>query len=210
MKKLRFLIAVCISGLPFNFMRVFMYRHLLKYQITNSQIGIGTIIDIESCTLENVSIGKLNMFTGPFLLDIKSKSTIGSGNIFRAGKWVVEPDMHALKFKHRLSIGHNVTITNKHYFDLAGLIEIGNDSWIAGYASQFWTHGGEKLDNDIIIADACYIASATRFTPGAEISKNTLVGMGSVVTKKFKQENIMLVGVPAAIKKEDFYWQKDL
>lgn len=210
MKKLRFLLAICISTLPFNFMRVFLYRKIFKYQIDKAKIGFGTIIDIESCLLENVSIGNFNMFTGPFSLAIKSESSVGSGNIFRCGKWVVDSASTTVKFKHSLHIGSKVTITNKHYFDVAGLIEIGDGSWIAGYASQFWTHGGETLDNDIIIGTNCYIGSAVRFSPGAQLEGNTLVGMGSVVTKKFKQQNVMIVGVPAAVKKENFYWQKDL
>lgn len=210
MNKLKFFIAIAISLLPLNVMRVFLYSKILKYQIVNTKIGFATIIDIDSCTLDNVSIGKFNMFTGPFSLHIKSESSIGSGNIFRCGKWVVDTQTTAINFKHSLDIGQKVTITNKHYFDVAGLIEIGDESWIAGYASQFWTHGGEKKDNDIIIGKNCYIGSATRFSPGSELSNNTLVGMGSVVTKKFTQENVMIVGVPATVKKEHFHWQKDL
>ena len=209
MHKVKFLVAVFISLLPFNFMRIFFYKKLLKYQIHNTKIGFGTIIDIDSCSIDNTQIGKFNLFTGPFTFSMHNGS-IGSGNVFRCGKWVLENPSKTIVFKHTLRVGKDVTITNKHYFDIAGLIEIGDDSWIAGYASQFWTHGGEKTDNDIIIGKNCYLGSAVRFSPGAQIADNTLVGMGSVVTKKFKDENLMLVGVPALVKKENFHWQKDL
>ena len=210
MKKISFVFAVFSAMLPFNFMRVWMYKTIFKYHIENSKIGFGTIIDIENCTIINAEIQKFNIFTGPFSFTMNAEGSIGSGNVFRCGKWVIDSEATAIDFKHTLVLGERVTITNKHYFDIAGLIDIGEDSWVAGYASQFWTHGGDKQDNDIIIGKNCYLGSAVRFSPGAQLADNTLVGMGSVVTKKMSQKNVMIVGVPAHIKKENFDWQKDL
>ncbi|MCF6243898.1 MAG: hypothetical protein L3J43_02545 [Sulfurovum sp.] len=210
MRKIRFLFAIVISLMPMSGIRIFLYRHILKYKINSSKIGFGTILDIEACDMDGTLIGNFNLFTGPFSLTIKEGTSIGSGNVFRCGKWVTDTNATHINFLHTMHIGKAVTITNKHYFDLAGLIDIGDGSWVAGYASQFWTHGGEKSDNDIIIGKNCYLGSAVRFAPGSMLANNSLVGMGSVVTKKFKKENIMIAGAPAVMKKENFDWQKDL
>ncbi|MEE9365059.1 MAG: hypothetical protein V3U92_20845, partial [Cellulophaga sp.] len=168
--------------------------------------GFGTIIDIEKCDLKNVNIGKFNLFTGPFTLQMDSKSSIEFGNLFRCGEWTTDEKFLNLNFSRSLEIGKNVTITNKHYFDIAGLIKISDDSWIAGYGSQFWTHGGNVVDKDIIIERNCYIGSAVCFAPGTKFSINTMVGLGSVVAKKFEQDNVLVAGSPAKVKKENFNW----
>ena len=41
-------------------------------------------------------------------------------------------------------------IISGHYFDLSGSISIGKHSWIAGYGSQFWTHGTSTPDTKVV------------------------------------------------------------
>lgn len=206
MKKVRFLLAIFIALMPFNFLRINLYRIIFRYRINASKVGFGTILDIDKCILQNVNIGKFNLFTGPFTLLMDKHSSIESGNIFRCGKWTTDNKFLSLNFSRRLEIGQNVTITNKHYFDIAGLIKISDNSWVAGYGSQFWTHGANVVDKDIIIESNCYLGSAVCFAPGAKLSNNTMLGLGSVVTKKFEQENVLIVGSPAKVKKENFNW----
>ena len=40
-----------------------------------------------------------------------------------------------------------------------------------------------------------------------KISRNSVVAYGSLVTKKFEQENVLLAGIPAKIVKENIYWK---
>ncbi|WP_290469532.1 hypothetical protein [Lacinutrix sp. MedPE-SW] len=41
----------------------------------------------------------------------------------------------------KIANGNNSRVINNHYFDVWNNITIGNDSWIAGKNSEFWTHG---------------------------------------------------------------------
>lgn len=202
--------AVIIAVLPLSIFRTMLYRILLRYNIRSSKIGWGTVIAVDSFCLDNVSIGSFNLFTGPFVFSAGSGTTIGSGNVFRCGKWAADQRFANRNFGRSMSVGDNVVMTNKHYFDIVGTLDIGHDSWIAGFGSQFWTHGGNKADIDICIGNRCYLASAVRFAPGACLADDTIVGIGSVVTKKFSEEQILIAGNPAVIKKSGYCWQKDL
>ena len=210
MKKIAFIITVAISLMPFNIIRVTLYRLFLRYDIQSSKIGFGTIIAIDQFTADHISIGNFNLLTGPFSFSAKSGCTIGGGNIFRCGKWASSAQFSNRHFGRSIQLDENVTITNKHYFDTVGTTRIGSGSWIAGYGSQFWTHGGNKADIDITIAPNCYIASAVRFAPGASIASETIIGIGSVVTKKFVEPKTLIAGNPAIVKKTNYSWQNDL
>lgn len=199
-----------IAVLPLGILRTMLYRALLRYDIRSSRIGWGTIIAVDSFCIDTVSIGNFNLFTGPFSFLAGSGSTIGSTNVFQCGKWAAEKRYADRNFGRSISVGANVIITNKHYFDIVGHLEIGHDSWIAGYGSQFWTHGGNKADIDIVIGNQCYIASSVCLVPGASIADNTIVGIGSVVTKKFTEPKTLIAGNPAIVKKTNYSWQNDL
>ncbi|MDD2781651.1 hypothetical protein [Sulfuricurvum sp.] len=210
MSHIRFLLAFIISIIPLNMMRIFLYRLIFRYDIQSSKIGFGTIIAIDHLSIDHVTIGNFNLFTGPFSFSAKSGCAIGGGNIFRCGKWASSTQFTNRQFGRAIQLDENVTITNKHYFDTVGTTHIGIGSWIAGYGSQFWTHGGNKADIDITIAPHCYIASAVRFAPGASIASETIIGIGSVVTKKFVAPKTLIAGNPAIVKKTNYSWQNDL
>ena len=70
-------------------------------------------------------------------------------------------------------IGDNVTI--EPFATVKGDVVIGDGSWIAGHASQFWTHGLSVADRDIHIGKKNYIGSAVRFAPGAAIGDENIV-----------------------------------
>lgn len=50
---------------------------------------------------------------------------------------------------------------------------------------------------DIIIGKDCWIGMNSVILPGVVLGDNTIVGAGSIVTKSFKEGNIILVGNPA-------------
>lgn len=50
---------------------------------------------------------------------------------------------------------------------------------------------------DIIIGDNCWIGMNSIILPGVELQNHTIVGAGSVVTKSFEEENIVIAGNPA-------------
>jgi acetyltransferase-like isoleucine patch superfamily enzyme len=200
--RIRYFTSRCISIVPFSKCRVFLYNLIFKYEIKNS-IGYGTIIDVKEAVITNCTIGKFNKFFGPMKVEIKEKSKIGDYNIFNCGAWTENKS----EFKKTLKIGKKTLITGKHYFDVSGLLSILDETWIAGNGSQFWTHGSGTKKRYIIIGKNCYISSAVRFAPGVNLANNILVGIGSVVTKDFINDNMLIAGVPAKVIKKKYDWK---
>lgn len=205
MNKIKLLIAIVISLMPFNFFRIILYRLLLRYEISfSSKIGIFTIIAINSAKINNSYIGCFNRFRGPFTLEINSGTHIGDKNEFICGDWVCEREFMHSEYVKKCKIGENTRITTLHFIDTTGGFELQDNSWIAGRQSQFWTHGAGVTDRSIIIGKNCYIGSSVNFAPGVIIGDNNLVALGSVVTKKFNINNALIGGVPARIIRENY------
>ncbi|CAK8716729.1 MAG: hypothetical protein D3905_06835 [Candidatus Electrothrix sp. AS4_5] len=205
--KKKSVLSFLISIMPTSRLRVFLYGKLFGYRIHKSTLGWGTIILIRKADLNGCWIGRNNKFVGPMSLTIKQGVTIGRGNTFKCGWWTVDEKFNLAQYDRRLLIGTGALITSNHYFDVAGSFVLGDGSWIAGYGSQFWTHGAGASERNIFIGQNCYIGSAVRFAPGSAIGNNTLVGLGSILTQKFSDENVLLGGQPAKILKKDYCWR---
>ncbi|HLA84200.1 MAG TPA: hypothetical protein VJL29_05365 [Thermoguttaceae bacterium] len=199
--------AFFISVLPSNAFRAAAYRLLFGYKIQRAKIGFGTVINVKSAELSHCAIGRFNRFAGPMSIIIKNNVIIGHHNRFQCDQWTVGERFQAAGYRRLLEIQENAFITSFHHFDVAGAFVLGKNSWIAGLASQFWTHGAGATDRDIFIGDNCYVGSAVRFSPGSGIGNNVLVALGSVVTKRMDRDNCMVGGVPARILKEHYEWK---
>ncbi len=57
------------------------------------------------------------------------------------------------------------------------------------------------LSWELIIEDYVYIGSSVRVLPGVEIPSYCFVGMGSVISKSFKDNYILIAGAPAKVMK---------
>ena len=188
-----------IKQIPFNFLKIILYRKLFGYQIGKG-VKIGkAIINCKKVSIgNNVYIANNNVFSCNEI-SIGSNTSIHSGNTFIGnGKFVV---------------GDNSRIINKHHFDLWNSITIGNNTWVAGRNSEFWTHGSIHTktgkDLSITIGDYVYIGSASRFAPGTKISSFNLVAMGSVVSGVFRMDKTLILGNPANVIKQDIDWRKN-
>ncbi|HNQ94895.1 MAG TPA: hypothetical protein PKK96_09110 [Anaerolineales bacterium] len=201
-------LAVLVSILPLNILRVLGYRLLFGYRIEHSRIGFGTIIAVDEFSLSRSRIGFLNQFIGPIKVNIAEGASIGNRNVFSCGYWVLREDNKAMNYARTLDVGADTLITSGHHFDVAGEFKLGDRSWVAGIGSQFWTHGVGVRDRDIEIGSDCYLGSAVRFAPGSSIGDNVLVAMGSVVSGKLDVSNALVGGVPAKVLKENYDWKK--
>ncbi|PXZ06205.1 acyltransferase [Gilliamella apicola] len=63
-----------------------------------------------------------------------------------------------------------------------------------------------KPEHYITIGDHCWIGERVLLTKNTQISDNSIVAMGSIVTKNFLEENIIIGGNPAKIIKENIDW----
>ena len=196
-------IAFFISIVPFNILRIFLYKTLLGYNISyTSKIGIGTIVAISTVQINKVSIGRFNKFIGEFDLIVRENTHIGNSNEF-----VCTSGSSGEAF---CTIEGKVHITNNHFFDASGGLTIKDFTRIAGRGSQFWTHGGQRKKTAIVINEKCYVGSAVRISQGVEIAKNSYIGLGSVVVDTFNLPNVLIFGNPARIIKKDIIARKSL
>ena len=63
-------------------------------------------------------------------------------------------------------------------------------------------------NEDIIIGNHVWVACKAIILKGAVISNNSIVGACSLVNKKFYEENVLLAGIPAQIKKHGITWER--
>lgn len=143
---------------------------------------------------DNVCIGHFNLIWRLNKLRFQTGSTITMFN------WITGAKVGNFR------LGRNSGITRFHFLEASGSIDIGANSIIAGRGSHFFTHGISSNDLDVVrpisIGDWSYIGSGVRFAPGAGVADKTFVGMGSVVTKRYSEQFVLLAGVPAIIKKK--------
>ncbi|RLJ64375.1 transferase family hexapeptide repeat protein [Lacinutrix venerupis] len=195
--RLKKIILKFVKHLPTSNVKVMLLKTFKGYNI-GKNVTIGkAYFNCETLNIgDNVKIANGNNFTCNTLI-------IGDNTVFHSNNNIVGSGV----FK----IGNNSRVINNHYFDVWNNITIGNDSWIAGKNSEFWTHGsihtktGKNLD--IEIGDNNYIGSSCKFAPGVKIGSINIVGLGSVVTNSFNTNNNIIAGNPAKIVKNNIDWR---
>ena len=206
---LKYVYIGVISFLPFNFFRVFFYRLLPKYTI-GKRVRIGFLNFIHSREVnlaDDVTIrGIGNIFLNLNRLVLEEGAFIGGPrvgfNLFR-GRKVVDPDVE-------FRLGKCSHIELFHYFDICQSIIIGDNTVIGGIRSVFWTHTFYEPDfKPLYIGNNCFLGSNVLFSQGVTIPDNSVVAMGSVVTKSFSEGNSLIGGVPAKVIKEDFEYEPE-
>lgn len=210
--KLKLLTLACLAILP-SFIKKPLYRLLFGYKIgKGTRLGF-SIIDAKNCVIENdVSIGHLNVLIGIQDLKIGEHTKIGHLNIIRGGDEVrlgryteilrlneinsIPDPIVVTPIDPRFILGDGSIIAASHKIDFTDRVEFGKRVILGGRNSSLWTHNRQQT-KPIIIGDYSYIGSEIRIAPGGEIPPKCIVGMGSVITKKFNNEYKLIAGVPA-------------
>ncbi len=197
---MKIFILKIIKYLPFNFLKIFLLNNGFGYTIGHG-VKIGkSIINCKKVSIgDNVYIASRNVFSCSEI-KIGSDTKIHSGNTFIG--------------KESFVIGKNSRIINNHYFDLWHQIKIGDNTWIAGRNSEFWTHGSIKTktnnkDLSIVIGDDVYIGSSSKFAPGSKVNSRNLVSLGSMVSGEFNENETIIMGNPATIVKTGIDWREN-
>ena len=93
-----------------------------------------------------------------------------------------------------------------NYFqNLYGKITIGHGTYIAPNVGIITTnHDPKDLDcylepKDVVIGENCWIGMNSMLLPGVHLGNSVIVGAGSVVTKSFDADNIIIAGNPAKV-----------
>lgn len=210
--RLRLAILALVALFP-SFLKRHLYRLFFGYRIGKGvRIGL-TILDARECVIEEgVSIGHLNVFTRIGRLIVKDHARIGHLNIFRGGDEVElgrysevirlneinsipDPDV-VNPVEPRFLLGDGSIITTGHKIDFTDRVTIGRRSILGGRNSSLWTHNRQRT-LPIEIGDFAYIGSEIRVAPGGAIPSRSIVGIGAVITRKLKEEEFLIGGVPA-------------
>jgi acetyltransferase-like isoleucine patch superfamily enzyme len=205
--KLKLVLAHLVAALPGNAVRVLCYRALFGYRIRGSRIGWQTVIHVADAEFRECRVGHHNRFVGPMSVRVMKGADIGSHNAFECGQWTRAESAEPGAYERRLEIGEHTLISSRHYIDVAGSFVLGHGSWIGGVGSQFWTHGAGVKERNIKIGERCYVGSGVIFAPGAGLANNTMVALGSLVSRRFHRPNVVIGGVPAVVLREDFDWR---
>jgi len=114
-----------------------------------------------------------------------------------------------------LTMGNNFQITAETTIICEEKITFGNDvlcSWQCQIMDtdfhQVIEEGKEPpKSSPVTIGNHVWIGSRVIINKGAEIADNSVVAAGSVVTGRFSESNVLLAGVPAAIRKSNIDWR---
>jgi len=197
-------IAAVISIMPSNLLRVLLYNLIPGYQISlDSKIGFLVIINVKNALMEKVNISRCNIISGPFDMIMEEGSSMGASNRISAIEWKNRNTAYCKMHKYS-------RIAREHVIDASGGFEIHEYSRVAGCRGQFWTHGGRRKDQKIVIGRKSYIASSVIFAPGVTIPENTFVGLGSVLIEKFDEPDCLIAGFPAKIVKRGIVARESL
>jgi acetyltransferase-like isoleucine patch superfamily enzyme len=196
-------IVICgIAFMPFNNVRILLYRLILGYKIdwsckigmfnyldcaeaklSESSIGSLNYIHVEKLTMQNSEIGRLNKVKFLKTLIMKPKSVIRSRNVILGTAGFFSPYPDVFNFE----IGENSLVTSNHYFDCTANIKIGKNVVFGGINSQIWTHGFDKNRTMILgsvkIQDDIYIGSSVMILQNVNIVSDVSIGAGCVVSK---------------------------
>jgi acyl-[acyl carrier protein]--UDP-N-acetylglucosamine O-acyltransferase len=118
---------------------------------------------------------------------------IGPGAVCELGSGYINANTR-LVIVHGLKIGHNVAIA----WDCEFIDE--------DFHELIW-EGKRNKEKEIEIGDHVWIGSNVRVLKGVKIGKNNVIAAGSVVSKSFPEENVLIAGNPARIIKINIDWK---
>lgn len=179
----------------------------IGYSLVNSSIRIigcnNKILFDKNVLFENVNIE----LAGNNLLLI-----VGSNSRMSGGEIILEDDFSEVR------IGKNTTVESAHIASTEGKsIEIGDNCMLANNVeirngdshSILQNHSRINHAKNVIIDNNVWVGSQSFLLKGSEISTCSVVAAKSLVTKSFRESNLLIGGVPAQILKKNIYWKRE-
>lgn len=206
---MRLFASLFISVLPFNRLRIALYRILCGYDIDfKSYIGPATWLYARSVRISSARIGPFNRLWLD-TLQMAPGAVFGKYNtISHVRKVILAPGAHILHRNfiggtHRtdvasdredLTLGENSQISIGCFFDLSDSVTMGRDVVVAGARTQFWTHGFDhrrrRRCGPITIANNVFLGSASVVVHDVNICDDVVVGAGSVVHRSITEPGL--------------------
>jgi acetyltransferase-like isoleucine patch superfamily enzyme len=199
----RRLLATFVAHAPTNTLRCLLYRLLMGYRLgAGVRLGWGSVIAVDRFSAGvGVTVRRGNRFVGPISIELGDHTFVGRRNRIECGDAAADAAAAHMGYSRHFVTGEHSLINEGHLFDVLGTISIGRGTWIAGFDSQFLTHGAGTMNRDIVLGDECFVGSAVRFAPGSGVGRRVIVGMAAVVTKLLPDDEVVVGGFPARVLK---------
>jgi carbonic anhydrase/acetyltransferase-like protein (isoleucine patch superfamily) len=130
---------------------------------------------------------------GRFLVGRGCRVDIGPGAVCEFGSGYINVNSKIV-ISHGLKVGKDVSI--------AWDCEFLDDDF-----HQLCWDGKEERDPGIEIGNHVWIGSGVTILKGVKIGDNNVIGAGTVVTKPFTEQNVLIAGNPARIVKRGIAWK---
>ncbi len=145
---------------------------------------------------QKIVIGAACSFNGPASIWAEDENcliSIGRGSTFEG------VHLSATEPNSRLIIGQDCMFS----YDID--VRTGDSHSIISKAT------GERLNyaKDVVFGDHVWVASHCIFTKGARVGSGSVVGTGSLVNRKYSQENVVLAGRPAKVIRKEIEWLRE-
>jgi acetyltransferase-like isoleucine patch superfamily enzyme len=197
------IVQIAIMPLPWA-LRRWLLEGLFGFRIhPTARVGFSLLLAERVEMEEGSIIGSLTMIKGMSDLTVAPRGHIGNLN------WITglppndpsffrdEPDRISA-----LVVGEDAAITNRHLLDCTNRITIGRFATIAGFRSQFLTHGIDIGPNcqsslPIEIGDYCFTGTGVIVLKGAMLGPRCVLGAGSMLRGQYLEEYKLISGNPA-------------
>jgi acetyltransferase-like isoleucine patch superfamily enzyme len=217
MRKLRLFLAACVAVLP-SWLKILVLRHGFGFHIGRRvSIGFSLFAGVRCCRIaDDVRIGHLNAFVNIRELEIEDHVKIGFLNLFRGGNRIhigryatilrmnvmnSRPSTEAVNpTVPELQLGEGAVVTNGHWLDFTDRIALADHAIIGGRNSSLWTHNRQRT-RPITIGAHSYLGSEIRMAPGASVPACSIVSIGSVLTRRFEEDRVLICGNPARVRR---------
>jgi acetyltransferase-like isoleucine patch superfamily enzyme len=203
------------------------YKFLLKDSTIKGNINVlkfGSLTSISNCSLQilgdnntiqinsGCQINRVNFF----IRGNNNTIFIDQNFIFtRGGDLWIEDDNCSI------IIGQRSTFELVHLAATENLstIKIGVDCMFSTNVEVRTGDSHSVIDNiskkrlnpaqNVVIGDHVWVGSNSSILKGSEIASNSILATRSLLTKKIKQSNVMLAGIPAVIIKSNIDWIRE-
>lgn len=114
---------------------------------------------------------------------------------------------HVANRKCELILGDHSSVTSRHFIDCTGGVEIGAFTTVGGAQSQVLSHFLDPYEcrqtcKRVEVGRYCFIGTKALLLPGSGLPDYSILGGGSVLTKKQTISHTLYAGNPAVPKKD--------
>lgn len=200
------LASLLVVPLPWRLKRWLLAR-VWGYELApTAYIGWSYIFPGHLVMRDGAYIGHLNVAIHLARMECGAYSVIGRSN------WITGHPVDGAHFSHRagrdpsFNLGDHAALTKSHLVDCTDRVEIGAFTTVAGYQSQFITHGIDLIESrqdcqPIRIGAYCLVGSRVTVIGGAVLPDRSQLAAASLLNKPHTAPLTLYAGQPAVAKR---------